>query len=237
MKTTIYWAPADMDLHHDWSILYKDPTILGNDLKKRMSKDLEKKSNIFYCPAVKNLSSRIAVLKSPMNCHYKIKDSEFTPISKNFLNVTFPHMINFKNNMMFQLSSSYVFFCEEDVQMTLTSPYFSNSPHLKYGSLIPGTFNISKWFRNINMEFNLWDNIEEFKLKKDEDIAYVHFDSEHEIRLKRFDFTERLHRITKTCSKAGIWEKFIPLVDRYKRFKEAKFKKIILKEIKQNIID
>ena len=99
MKTTIYWAPADMDLHHDWSILYKDPTILGNDLKKRMSKDLEKKSNIFYCPAVKNLSSRIAVLKSPMNCHYKIKDSEFTPISKNFLNVTFPHMINFKNNM------------------------------------------------------------------------------------------------------------------------------------------
>ena len=87
------------------------------------------------------------------------------------------------------------------------------------------------------MEFNLWDNIDEFKLKKDEDIAYVHFDSEHEIRLKRFDFTERLHRITKTCSKAGIWEKFIPLVDRYKRFKEAKFKKIILKEIKQNIID
>ena len=121
--------------------------------------------------------------------------------------------------------------------MTLTSPYFSNSPHLKYGSLIPGTFNISNWFRNINIEFNLWENIKEFKFKKNEDMAYVHFDSEHEIELKRFDFTERLLRIIRTCSTAGTWEKFIPLIDRYRRFKEAKFKKIILKEIKQNLVD
>ena len=237
MQTIIYWSPADMDLYHDWSILYKDPTILGKDLKKKMSKDLDKTSNLFFCPAVKDLTNRIAVIKSPMTCHYKIIDNEFKPFSKNFLNISFPHTSNFENNIMFQLSSSYIFFSEEDVKMTLTSPYFSNSPHLKYGSIIPGTFNISTWFRNINFEVNLWDNVKEFKILKNEDIAYVHFDTNHEIKLVRFDFTERLLRIVKTCSTSATWEKFIPLIDRYKRFKEAKFKKIILKEIEQNIID
>jgi|TARA_R100001460_G_scaffold4506_5_gene12712 hypothetical protein len=237
MKTTIYWSPGDVDLHHDWSILYKDPSILGSDLRKRMSKNIEKTSNLFYCPAVKDLTSRIAVLKAPMSCHYKMRENEFIPVSKNFLNITFPHKPNFENNMMFQLSTSYIFFCEEDVKMTLTSPYFSDSPHLKYGSIIPGSFNISTWFRNINMEFNLWGDIEEFKFKKNEDMAYVHFDSEHEIELKRFDFNERLLRIIRTCSSAGTWEKFVPLMERYKRFKEARFKKIILKEIKQNLLD
>ena len=84
MKTTIYWSPGDVDLHHDWSILYKDPSILGSDLRKRMSKNIEKTSNLFYCPAVKDLTSRIAVLKAPMSCHYKMRENEFIPVSKNF---------------------------------------------------------------------------------------------------------------------------------------------------------
>ena len=237
MKTTIYWSPADFDLHHDWNILYKDPTILGANLRKKMSKNIDKRSNLFFCPAVKDLTNRVAVIKSPMTCHYKIVDNEFKPISKNFINITFPHTSNFKDNILFQFAHSFVFFSEENVKMIFSSPYFSNSPHLKYGSVIPGMFNISSWFRNVNFEFNLWNNVTEFKIMKNEDMAYVYFDSEHEIELKRFDFTERLLRITKTCATAATWEKFIPLIDRYKRFKEAKFKQIILKEIKQNLLD
>ena len=54
---------------------------------------------------------------------------------------------------------SYIFFSEEDIEMTMTSPFFSDAPHLQYGSIVPGSFNISKWFRNVNLEFNIWTAI------------------------------------------------------------------------------
>jgi len=239
MKTKIYWAPVDDEQKDkDWSILYPDPTVLDHDLKKKMAKNIDKKSNLFFCPAVKDLTSKIAVLKCPIASQYKVKNNEFQPVSKNYVNLKFTHKPNFENNFMFEMCLSYVFFAEEEsVNMTFSSPYFSNSPHLQYGSIIPGTFNIAKWFRNVNMEFNLWDDITEFKIKRNEPLAYVHFECKNEIELVRFDFNERLHRLRNTCATACDWERFVPLAERYQRFKEARFRSIVLKEIKKNIVD
>jgi len=79
--------------------------------------------------------------------------------------------------------------------MTLTSPYFSNSPHLRYGSIVPGKFNISKWFRPINLEFNLWPGVNEFKVKKTKILLMFILYTKNEIELVRFDLTERISKI------------------------------------------
>jgi len=237
MISKIYWAPVLENENLDWSILYKDPKILFNNLKSKVRKDIDKQNNLIYCPVVKNLTDKIAVFKCPLTTHFIIDNEEIIIKSKNHMEINKPHDNNFLNNFLFSFKMSYIFFSEDDLNMTITSPFFSNSNHLKYGSLIPGTFNISNWFRNINLEFNLWDNNKEFKIEEDEDMMYCFFDTKNDIELIRFDLSNRAKQIMHTCGQSSNWEKFVPLYKRYKRFKESKMRNILVKEIKNNIIE
>ena len=231
----IYWSPAVHNEDTDWTILYKDPTILFEDLKNKKSKNLEKSNNLFLCPSVKNLTSKIVIFKCPLQTYYHIENNNIIPVSKNYLAWDVPHSNNLENNKLFSIKLSYIFFSEEDIEMTMTSPFFSDAPHLQYGSIVPGSFNISKWFRNINLEFNIW-NKNKFKIEKNEDIVYFHFNCKNPIELIRFDMTKKLDKISYTCGTHSYWEKFIPLYDRYKRFKESQLNKKVIKEIKKNIV-
>ena len=241
-KVKIYWSPDNFDKQNDWNVLYYDPTFLHDELMQNKKKDIPKNNNLFICPAVNNLTSKVMVIKNTLRSHYKIKQKEdssyeFEPLSKNYIHLRFPHVPNLKNCILASYAMSFLLYSEEDINMTLTSPYFSNSPHLRYGSIVPGKFNISKWFRPINLEFNLWNKIDEFKIEKEEDIAYCHFDTEKEIELIRFDVTEKIQKIYYTLGTSSIWEKMIPLQERYQRFKRSKINKILINEIKKNIVE
>ena len=85
-----------------------------------------------------------------------------------------PDKSNIKNSFLFTITLPYIFFSEEDIEMTMTSPFFSNSKHLQYASIVPGTFNISQWFRSVNFEFNIWSG-SEFKIDEGEDMIYFNF--------------------------------------------------------------
>ena len=237
MKTKIYWAPFfDEKENVDWSILYKQPEFLQKKIIKNINKTNLENNNLIYCPAVKNLTDRTFALKFPMDSHYQIKNQQIIYKSKNCIGAVKKHANNFTNNYLFVLNMSYAFFTEEDINMTLTAPYFSDSPHLKFGSIIPGKFNISKWFRNIDLEINLWTNKNELIIKENEDIAYVHFDTDKQIELVRFEMNTNLHKMLRACSTSSVWEKFVPFSKRYKRFKESLMNKKIIKEIKNSLI-
>ncbi len=242
IKTKIYWTPDILDKEFDWNVLYYKPTFLHDELMKNKIKDVPKNNNLFICPAVKDLTSKTIVIKNTINSHYKINQKEdssyeFEVLSRDHVNLFFQHVPNLKDCILATYALPFLLYSEEDINMTLTSPYFSNSPHLRYGSIVPGKFNISKWFRPINLEFNLWPGVNEFKVKKNEDIAYVHFDTKNEIELVRFDLTERISKIANTLGKSGTWEKMIPLQERYQRFKSSQINKILMQEIKKNIIE
>lgn len=240
-KIKIYWCADTLDPDTDWNILYYKPTFLYDELKKNRAEETKKEINVFACPAFKDLTSKTIVIKNTISSHYKFfKENDtlnYDILSKNYMQLHFFHKPNFKNCIIFTYSMSFLLFSEEDINMTLTSPYFSNSPHLKYGSIIPGKYNISKWFRSINLEFNLWPNVDEFKIDKDEDIAYVNFDTENEIELIRFNFTKEIKRISHAAGTSSAWEKFIPLKERYERFKKSQMNKLLINKIKENIIE
>jgi len=239
MKTKIYWAPYVKDKELDWSILHYDPENLFERIKSNVNKDsiIKSRGNLIMCPAVKNYINKIFVFKNTLESHFKLEENnKVIPLSKNYINASIKRESNLKNCKLLEYSVPLIFFSENDINMSLTSPYFSNCPHLKYGSIVPGKFNISKWFRNINIEFNLWENINEFKIEKNEDLFYVNFECEQEVELIRFDLTERLLKIAEVAGQSSSWEKFIPLRERYERFKKAQMHKIVIKEIKNNLI-
>jgi hypothetical protein len=130
----------------------------------------------------------------------------------------------------------WIFFSEEDIEMTLTSPYFSQSPHLHYGAVVPGQLKINSWFRAVNLEFNLWPNVSEFKVEEDEILAYFNFNTNKNIKLVRFEMNEKLHHYSNAGIQSTVWESWVPLKKRYDRFKKSRMNELVLAEIKRNIV-
>ena len=123
---------------------------------------------------------------------------------------------------------------EDDLQIMLTSPFFSETNYTNYGIVIPGKFNISKWFRPVNLEMLLYDNY--FKMPEHEHMAYFQFLTDDKVELKRFELNETLRKISDTCSTVSDWWKNVPLINRYDRFLKTKTNRLVMKEIKKQLL-
>ena len=238
--TNVYWAPMFSDnpttLEINWGILYPDPKSLYDELRPRMT-DSEPRKNMFYCPAFKNLTSNTFVVKNPMKADFKICEDKIISRTKNFITPTLSHPPSIKDSILMHYAVRMILFAEDDdINMSLTSPFFDTPNHLKYGNICPGKFSISNWFRSVNAEFNLKPGIDEIIIEKDEPLFYLNFDTDKKVNLIRFDMNHYLQNLSYTCGRSSDWESWIPLVDRYKRFRESRMRQSALREIKKNLV-
>jgi hypothetical protein len=235
----VYWASEDgifLEQPNDWSMLYTEPISLEKDLNKNIVPGSS--PNFFQCPSVRNILKNTFVLKNPIESKYSINsENEISSRAKNSLAVSVIHQPTLKGSFLFQFALGLYFFSEEDLTMTLSAPFFSQADHMRYGAVVPGSINIGSWFRNINFEFNLWEGVKEFSIKENEPMAYVRFETEKNVVLKRFKMNKNLTNIGKTCSTSSTWEKGVPLSKRYARFKNSKTNKYVLQEIQRQLID
>ena len=232
-ESTIYWSPVFFDPNTDWNMMYYDLTSLYDSYRNTRNID-RKENNFFFCPAFQNVAQKTFVIKNPIQSSFDISNRKVEVKSKNFIHPEIEHQPCINNNTLLTYGLRYIFFSENDINMTITSPYFTQSKHLQYGSLVPAKLNIGSWFRVINLEFNLWGN--KFEIDKDESIAYVSFDTDSNVKLKRFEMSPLLHKYAASCGSSSKWESFVPLSERYKRFKQTRTNKLVLKEIKENLI-
>lgn len=232
----VYWAPQNcigID-EKDWSIIVNEPRNVYSYLIKNINKDNSR--SFFECPSFKNFGKQTFFVTNPIKLDAEIKNNvEIIYNSKNYINSEISKLPSIKNNTLFNYPVNYLFFCEEDLEMSLSSPYFHYAPHLKYGCVVPGDFNVGSWFRQTNFEFNLWD--EKIIIEENEPIAYFRFKTNKKIILKRFVVNEAIARINNVCCSSSQWESRVPLSKRYNRFKKTKMNKILLNEIKKNIIE
>ena len=68
-------------------------------------------------------------------------------------------------------------------------------------------------------------------------MAYVEFLTDKKVELVRFKLNLDLKTYLESTSSSSGWEKKIPLAERYERFKRTRMKDLIMKEIKNNIVD
>jgi hypothetical protein len=236
-KKIVYWAPVFFDDEKDWNLFYYDLESLYDYHRPDANKE-SGSNNYFYCPAFKNLARNTFVIKNPIHTHYVFEDGVAKVKSRNHVMIEKQHDPSVKNSLLIMYGMQFVFFSEEDIIAKLTSPFFNDSPYLKNCSLVPGQLNIKKWFRNLNLEFQIWPGKNEMVFEKDEVIAYVNFEcGEDEIVLKRFQMNKRLHELMATCSSAVSWESFVPLYERYQRFMKTRTNVLVLNEIKKNLVE
>jgi hypothetical protein len=236
-SVTVYWANVpDGDL--DWSITFEEPKSLIHELSINKNKN-NPDDNFLRCPAVTDLGKNLFVIKSPLNssASFIIEDGK---VSNEMEGGNGKWVVNrppsLSNQLLTSFSHPIVFFAGEDLDVMVSDPYFSKTPHSSWGAIVPGTYNCGSWFRPIHMEFNVWPGITEVSLQEGEPMAYIKFFTEKNVILKRFTMTKELVDTAKTCSSAGWWEPRVPLAKRYARFKQSKRDKFVLNLIKNNLV-
>lgn len=235
-KKIVYWSPVFFDDSVDWNMMYYDLVSLYDYHKEQMNTKIEPKGNsFFFCPAFKNIAKNTFVASNPIHSHFIFEDGVAKVKTKNHILIDSDHSPSIVDNPLIRYGLQYIFFSESDINLTVSDPYFNHIPHRSHCSLVPGRINISKWFRVINLEYNMWPGIKELEFKKNEPLAYFGFDDDN-IELVRFKMSDELMKLSESCSTATTWETQVPLLERYSRFIRTRTNKLVINEIKKNII-
>lgn len=244
-EITVYWAPMAEKIPPapqfiDDSLMYKAPIPAYNEIKKNINMETAKtKENVLFCPAFKDILHNTFIMSSTAEADYSVPDNgELQPRKEYGLRTTAPRRPSINGRKHFTLDLEWIFFSEEPLEMEVTTPYFTNAPHLKYAEIVPGKYNIGKWYRPINAEFVLREGVNEFVTEADEPLMYVRFNTEKKIKLRRYQMTDELYGLAFACVQHRYtFGESKPLWKHYKTFRSSGIRNKILYNIKKNLVD
>lgn len=137
----------------------------------------------------------------------------------------------------FSLHYPYLFFCEEELVVEATSAYTADNDFVNKTMIIPGRFDIGRWFRPIDCTFIVKDNVDKIDWKRNQDFCHLNFRTDKKIILKRFFATHNLLDMVNQIVASRDYKKIDGTIDYlYDIFESSGIKKLILKEIKENLL-
>ena len=252
----VYWAPwidretgqrDNKSTVSEW--LYKEPSSVWQELLEIKDQNIissKVTTTYLQCPATREALSSVFVVRCPCYSSAEVLIGEDNQIEKveqawtgaSQCEITMSHAPTLYNQLLIIVNYPFIFFSEESLFMRSTSPWFHSAPHTSLGGIVPGLYDIGRWFRPLNFEYNLWYKNNRFELGEGEPMAYLEFSTSKPVVFKRFELTQTLinlatdsiHTRTKqTRGLNGLW-------NRYKMFDESYAKKIITKEIKAHLL-
>ena len=252
----VYWAPwidretgqrDNKSTVSEW--LYKEPSSVWQELLEIKDQNIissKVTTTYLQCPATREALSSVFVVRCPCYSSAEVLIKEDNQIEKveqawtgaSQCEITMSHAPTLYNQLLIIVNYPFIFFSEESLFMRSTSPWFHSAPHTSLGGIVPGLYDIGRWFRPLNFEYNLWYKNNKFELGEGEPMAYLEFSTSKPVVFKRFELTQTLinlatdsiHTRTKqTRGLNGLW-------NRYKMFDESYAKKIITKEIKAHLL-
>jgi hypothetical protein len=234
----IYWAPLFNEL--DWNMMYPEPINLFNDMNQYRTKGTNKFGSFYMCPAVSDRMKRTFVFKNSLETEI---DYDFTDLSNPIvqtvkgIKATTHKPSSMVDKGYIESALSYIFFAEESVLALMNVPTVHRPKYFNQGMLLSGSFDISRWFRPMSAEFQMWEQKGKLILEEDEPLFYLELITDKKINLQRFNMTEKLYRLSYECVRhSKTFGAFKPIQERYRKFEEAKMNEIVLTEIKKNLI-
>lgn len=240
----VYWSPVFvLERGEDLNFLYPKPKTLFSELiQQKNKKSSIASSSYLQCPAVTKRFKKTLVVKNNINSSYKymIVDQHkgINQTTEEALGIEYIRESTITLGPTVIFSLQYLFFSDEPVLMSLTPPMFHEPKYTKYGTVVPGEFDIGRWFRPLNFEVQMWNNVGEFHLEQDEPIMYLEFKTDRPILLHRFNMNERLMSYQNLAKGAMmVYGRFNSLAEKYNQFTKFGYKEKIFTEIKKNLIE
>lgn len=241
MSKVVYWAPWDNPSCYAQRFLgYSEPINVLTDCLNKSNKD-NKMDNFFSCPAFVNSVKNTFLFTSPGNCNVEFKEdyiipkhSPNVPYDNNALVFKAPSM---KNSYTIRFAAQWIFFSEDDLTIESQHPYLHKTQVSDYGFYVPGSMNISTWFRPLEYAFQCWEDVNKFKVSQNDPLMYVRFNTSENITLKKFYLTDELFNLSMSCVRLKDYWRERNLKKLYNIFEASKIRNKILKEIKLNIME
>lgn len=246
-ESVIYWAPAypahdRLDLNH----LYAEPKSLYEEVVAKKAPLKMDSPDFLRCPATSDLLRNTFVVRAPVDTNVSLnfetkrsKPIDETPSdqSKYKVKLDFAHQPTLLNHNLIEYTYPILFFSEdESMPTTLTPPYFERVVSYSCGVIVPGRFDIAKWFRPMNMEFQLWPGVTTLNVPANEALCYVHFHTDKKVVLKRFIISKEMEKLIVSIAQVSPLRKFARLSERYRTFEQSQSKQRILKLIHKQLI-
>ena len=244
----VYWSPSYSKTadEFDWNMMYTDPVSLLSHFQEIKDSNTETIDSYLYCPAFKDtFKNTFQFSNSSIESTYAWNPEAldgfgaFLPVSSSYIDLQMPRKPSVQDTRIAQVALAWNFFCEEPLTMEITPPFFSNSSHARAASIIPGRFDIGRWFRPVNADFQVWgENTNEFSIKKDEPMFYARFATDRRVVLKRFEITPEIYKmVTSVLRTRNLFGKFRTLEARYSDFLKSRTHKVVLKLIKESVLE
>ena len=130
---------------------------------------------------------------------------------------------------------NWIFWSEEPLTITTSPAHYHKS--VFDGYYVGGSMDIGKWFRPIEGAIQLNEEINTVHIKRNDPIAYVKFETEETVQLKRFYMTKELADLSWGCIKYKQHDPHRGLQYLYDKFTNRGLEKIITQKIKENVVD
>jgi len=235
----VYWSV----FQNGMNVINNKPLVNIKDISKNIKfQPNDGTTNFNMCPSYNVEAIKTFNLLAPFDYHIEIKDNHL--VSTQYNQEVFDSYVLLHDvaNKLIQLKYSYIFFTEETCIITLSGPYFTDSDISMKANYMPGSFDISKWFRDVNVPFMIKPQFNNINIKEGDAVQSIRFDffNNDKIVFKKFYFTNLLHSIYYSSMKNRIFfdkniNKYLSKV--YDLFTQSKIKHTILKEIKANLME
>jgi hypothetical protein len=151
----------------------------------------------------------------------------------------FERHVNVKSleKKLFSFQQSFIFFTDEEslpVTMSLP-PYFEDNNITDRCIVLPGELDIGKWFRNTDLAFYLKNDCDEFHIDEGEIYCYMKFHTDKKINFIQYRQTDKLNNLLLDVLRSKHNKKKIFSIEKF--YSMFSSKKMILKEIKENILE
>ena len=202
-------------------------------------RDPYRTDHISGCPAFVRYFENTYVLKWPVSYSLNVNsqgelttndyDQEF------FDNFILPREIR---KRIYSFSTQYIFIAEQSLEIEVTKAHTVNTDFTRKVVMVPGLFDIGKWYRPLEIAAIIDSNCDNISLVEGEPCALVRFKTKNKINLKRVHLTpetkEIISRLIHTRHYPPLIKNHRPLEYFYDMLKQSGYRKYILKQIKEN---
>ena len=240
----VYWSTGletGLSFNATMSLISNEPPSVIKDLLNDSSLIYNQNGgNYRDCPAFVSAFKNYFLLTSPIDIDLSFENNyqnQWTVSGRNAEFFKNFRSDTYSNRLSFDLKLDWIFCSEESVVIKHTPPFSHKTAYSDFGTNPIGQFDISKWFRTMSPSYMLWPGVNNCKIVKGEPISYISFDTPKKIIFKKFMLTQKIMDIAEAC---GNHSRLIPklsLFHRYEYFKQSNLKNVLVKEIKNNLLN
>ncbi|HEY0009221.1 MAG TPA: hypothetical protein VGB55_10895, partial [Tepidisphaeraceae bacterium] len=196
--------------------------------------------DFFACPAFHKHAQNMFVIRSTVDANVAIKPDGFHaldehskltgqlfsflhPTRKKYRSILFDHRM--------------LFYCEESVQLSTYPAYMHASEVQSKLVYVPAAYDISKWLRPLQGTYEVLETTPGVRIREDDPLYYVKFDTTEKVRLRRFQMVPELNGIAHGCVHYKLFRPQQSLEKVYNAFTQSKLQGRVAKLIKDNLLE